>query len=423
MKFKKILIETGTRPAFVRASVLATVDAAWAAGRDAALPASRHAGPRGPAVSFFNCTGLVQLAVRIIACGALFTLLASCSATTNHYYVATTGSDANPGTQAAPLLTISHADSLATAGNTIHVAPGTYQVSAPSPARAGIQTSKSGTANARIRFVSDVKWGAKIVFSGTGIAWISNGAYVDIEGFDISGTGRIGILAKGGNEIITKNFVHDLAVSGGCNGRGGAGIDVWGPGGAVVDSNVVRNIGYQWIAGRTCNTVQGIYVASQNNRISNNVISGVASVGINSWHGATASTIVNNTIFNSKMGIVIGQGDSGATAVGTRNNYVANNIVYGNGYGISEMGKVGGNNRYVDNLVYSNGSNWSVKGDVSGTISVDPLFVNYQPNGAGDYRLQRGSPAVGKGATADLLPAALPGTADGKPVEIDAHEN
>jgi hypothetical protein len=105
------------------------------------------------------------------------------------------------------------------------------------------------------------------------------------------------------------------------------------------------------------------------------------------------------------------------------NNYVANNIVYGNGYGISEMGKVGGNNRYVDNLVYSNGSNWSVKGDISGTISADPQFVNYQPNGAGDYRLQRGSPAVGKGATADLLPAALPGTADGKPVEIGAHED
>jgi hypothetical protein len=358
-----------------------------------------------------------------MACCALSASFTSCSATTRHYYVATTGSDDNPGTQAAPLLTISRADSLATAGYTIHVAPGTYQVSAPSPASDGIQTSKNGTANARIRFVSEVKWGARIVFAGTGIAWHSKGAYVDIEGFDISGTGRIGILATGGNETITKNFIHDLAVSGGCNGRGGAAIDVWGPGGAVVDSNVVRNIGYQWVADRSCNTVHGIYVASRNNRISNNVISGAASVGINSWHGATASTIVNNTIFNSKMGIVIGHGDSGATAVGTRNNYVANNIVYGNGHGISEMGKVGGNNRYVDNLVYSNDSNWRVKGDVSGAISADPLFVNYQANGAGDYRLRRGSPAAGKGASTDLPPAALPETADGTPPEIGAREN
>jgi hypothetical protein len=361
-------------------------------------------------------------AVRALAFSVLFTLLASCSATTRHYYVAPTGSDDNPGTQAAPLLTISRADSLASAGYTIHVAPGTYQVSAPSPTAAGIQTSKNGKPDARIRFVSDVKWEAKIVFAGAGIAWHSKGAYVDIEGFDISGTGRIGILATGGNETISKNFVHDLAVSGGCNGRGGAAIDVWGPGGAVVDSNVVRNIGYQWVADRSCNTVQGIYVASQNNRISNNVISGVASAGINSWHGATASTILNNTIFNSKMGIVIGHGDSGATAVGTRNNYVANNIVYGNGHGISELGKVGGNNRYVDNLVYSNDSNWRVKGDVSGTISADPMFLDYQANGAGDYRLHRGSPAVGKGATTDLPPAALPGMADRKPAEIGAHE-
>lgn len=382
-----------------------------------------HAAPGVRAVSFFNCAGPVQAALRVVAGVALFTLLTCCSAAAKHYYVAPTGSDDNPGTQAAPLLTISRADALASAGYTIHVAPGTYQVSAPSPNTAGIQTSKSGTAHARIKFVSDVKWGAKIVFSGTGIAWKSEGAYVDIEGFDISGTGRIGILAKGGNETITKNFVHDLAVSGGCNGRGGAGIDVWVPGAAVVDSNVVRNIGVQWTAGRSCNTVHGIYVASQNNKISNNVISGAASVGINSWHGATASRIVNNTIFNSKMGIVIGHGDSGATALGSRNNYVANNIVYGNGYGISEMGKVGGNNRYVDNLVYSNGSDWRVEGKVSGTISADPLFINYQANGAGDYRLQRGSPARGRGATTDLPPAALPEAADEKPPEMGSHED
>jgi len=364
-----------------------------------------------------------QLAVRAVTRGALFTLLSSCIAAPRHYYVATTGSDDNPGTQAAPLLTISRADALASAGHTIHVAPGTYHVSAPSPTMAGIRTRKSGTRNARIKFVSDLKWGAKIVFSGTGIAWQSEGAYVDIEGFDISGTGRIGILAKGGNETITNNFVHDLVVSGGCNGRGGAGIDVWGSGGALVDSNVVRNIGVQWAAGRTCNTVHGIYVASQNNSVSNNIISGAASVGINSWHGATASRIVNNTIVNSKMGIVIGHGDSGATELGTRNNYVANNIVYGNGYGISEMGKVGGNNRYVDNLVFSNDRNWRVEGDVSGTISADPLFRNYQANGAGDYRLQRGSPAHGKGATTELPPSAVPETPDEQPAEIGTHKD
>lgn len=329
-------------------------------------------------------------------------LLAACQGK-QQLHVATTGSDTNPGTRNQPFATIAHADSVARPGVTIRVAPGIYRVAAPSALSAGILTVQNGTADARIRFVSDVKWGAKIIFSGTGMAWHSKGAYVDIDGFDISGTGRIGILAEGGKEIITRNFIHDLTVSGGCNSGGGAAIDAWGPvGGAVIDANVVRNIGIQWLAARSCNTVQGIYVTNPNNRVSNNVISRVASVGINSWHGASDSTIVNNTIFNSKMGIVIGQGDSGKTGAGTSNNHVANNIVYANAHGIAEMGAVGAGNRYVNNLVHSNGTNWRVKGHVEGTISADPLFVNYQENGAGDYRLQEHSPAKGLGATTHL---------------------
>lgn len=334
------------------------------------------------------------------------------SAAADHLYVAADGSDSNPGTQAEPFLTIARADSRARAGATIHVAPGTYAVSAPKANSAGIRTRRSGVPTARIKFVSDVKWGAKIVFSGAGIAWNSKGSYVDIEGFDITGSGRIGILAEGGQVTIVKNFVHDLAVSGGCNGGGGAGIDAWGPlGNAVIDSNVVRNIGFQWVAARTCNTVQGIYVANHNNRISNNIVSGVASVGINSWHAATDSTIVNNTIFNSKMGIVIGHGNSGATSTGTKNNYVANNIVYDNGYGITEMGKVGGNNRYVNNLVFDSGRSWRVKGAVSGTVAADPQFVNYQADGSGDYRVDSSSPAIDRGAAVAPLTTDIEGVA------------
>jgi hypothetical protein len=347
------------------------------------------------------------------------------AAAVKHLYVAATGSDSNPGTQAAPLKSIARADALASAGYTIHVAPGIYKVAAPSTGSVGIRTIKSGTATARIKFVSDVKWGAKIVFSGTGMAWNSKGSYVDIDGFDISGSGRIGLLAEGAKVTITRNYIHDLTVSGGCNGGGGAGIDAWGPsGGAVIDSNVVKNIGYQWVAARTCNTVQGIYVTNQNNRISNNLISGVASVGINSWHGATASTIVNNTILNSKMGIVIGHGDSGATAAGTQNNYVANNIVYRNGYGITEMGTVGGNNRYVSNLVFNTGRSWLVKGAISGTVAAEPQFVNYQASGTGDYRLKSTSAAINKGTATSAPTIDIAGVARprGGAIDVGAYE-
>ncbi|SDD95966.1 Protein of unknown function [Massilia sp. PDC64] len=361
----------------------------------------------------------------LLSCGAVVLLAAApmASAVAKDLYVSTTGSDSNPGTQTAPLKTIARADALASAGTTIHVAAGTYRVSAPALDNAGIKTSKSGTATARIKFVSDVKWGAKIIVSGTGITWDSRGSYVDIDGFDISGSGRHGILAAGANLTMTNNFIHDLTISGGCNGSGGAAIDTYGPvGGVVIDRNVVRNIGASMIG--KCNTVQGIYIANANNVVTNNLVSGVAMAGIQQWHGATASTIVNNTVFHSKDGILLGQGDAGTTT-GSANNYVANNVVYDNTtYGIVELGKMAGNNRYVNNLVARSGTSMRVAGSVSGTISSDPLFVAYQANGAGNYRLSSSSPAIDRGTSTsaprvDLESVARP---RGAAVDIGAYE-
>ncbi|MGI4717260.1 MAG: choice-of-anchor Q domain-containing protein [Janthinobacterium lividum] len=353
----------------------------------------------------------------------LFAASSSAMAAAAHIYVSPTGSDSNPGTQAKPVKTITRADALAGPGSTIHVAAGTYKVSAPSLGSVGIRTSKSGTATARIKFVSDVKWGAKIVVSGTGITWDSKGSYVDIDGFDISGTGRHGILAAGRNLTITNNFIHDLTISGGCNGSGGAAIDTYGPvGNVVIDRNIVRNIGYKMIG--KCNTVQGIYIANANNLVTNNIVSGVAAVGIQQWHGATSSTIVNNTTFKNKMGILLGQGDSGTTT-GSANNYVANNIVYDNTtYGIIEGGKMGGNNKYVNNLVTKSGTNVKVKGSVSGTISSDPLFVSYSATGTGNYKLSKSSPAIDRGTSNQAPKVDFAGVARprGAAVDIGAYE-
>ena len=381
-----------------------------------------------------------------VLCSAVATLIAGCGGSANPdavqtaapqakmladvtpmvagaLYVSPTGSDSNPGTSSAPLLTIARADYLATAGTVVHVAPGTYRVSAPSAGSYGMTTSKSGTSAARIKFVSDVKWGAKIVVSGTGITWHAKGNYVDIEGFDISGTGRHGILAYGANLTINNNYIHDLTISGGCNGGGGGAIDTYGPvGNIVINGNVVRNIGYAMIG--SCNTVQGIYIANANNVVTNNVVSGVAAVGIHQWHGATSSTIVNNTVFHTKMGILLGQGDSGATTTGSANNYVANNIIHDHTtYGIVEGGKMGGNNRYVNNLVNASGTNWKVSGSVSGSMTGNPMFVNYQVNGLGNYRVQSSSPTIAKGTTSYAPAADIEGTSRaGSAIDLGAYK-
>lgn len=363
--------------------------------------------------------------INLLSCfGALALLAAGGSAVAaTNIYVSPTGSDSNPGTQAAPVKTITRADALASAGSTVHVAAGTYYVSASGLNNAGIITRKSGTASARIRFVSDVKWGAKIVVSGTGITWDSRGSYVDIDGFQITGSGRHGLLASGAYLTFKNNYIHDLTVSGGCNGSGGAAIDTYGPvGNVVIDRNVVRNIGYRYIG--ACNTIQGIYIANANNVVTNNIVSGVAMAGIQQWHGATASTIVNNTTFHNKIGILLGQGDAGTTT-GSANNYVANNVVYDNvAYGVIEMGLMGGNNRYANNLVARSGTSWRVKGSVSGSISSDPLFRNYLANGTGDYRVYSSSPAIDRGTSTKAPTIDFAGVARprGAAVDVGAYE-
>lgn len=343
---------------------------------------------------------LFLVIIPIIACGGGRAEHESPSTKAN-YYVSTTGSDSNDGSAAHPWKTIQHASNLAQPGWTVHVASGTYNVSS-------FVTSTSGTASARIRYISDTKWGAQIVGSGTEIIWEVDASYIDIVGFDISGPNRVGIMigwsGSGiGNDHILNNNIHDLTISGSCTSTGGAAIATslppWGGGSNWILGNRVANIGASMIG--TCNTVQGIYVGTANDIVENNIVSGVALAGIQQWHGATNSVIVNNTVFNSKVGILIGDGDGGALPGGSANNYVADNIVVNNiAIGIQELGLVGSGNSYVNNLVWNNPTSFSVtSASPVGTVSSDPLFVNYQADGSGDYHLKSTSPAIDKGTS------------------------
>ena len=132
------------------------------------------------------------------------------------FYVSATGLDSNPGSQSAPWATIQHAAVVVAPGDTVHVAPGTYI--------AAVKTTTSGTSSARIRFVSDVQWGAHINTAGATTSWENDGDYVDILGFSVSGDGDIGVLNEGSNVRIIGNEVHDVPVTD-CTENGGAGID------------------------------------------------------------------------------------------------------------------------------------------------------------------------------------------------------
>lgn len=337
------------------------------------------------------------------------------AATTYNYYVATTGSDSNPGTQSAPFRTILRASQVAKPDTTIHVAPGTYT--------GNFTTASNGTASGLIRYVSDVKQGAKIVGTGTEVAWTNKGNYIEVNGFDISTSGRLGFYSAGSFGRIYNCLVHDIMVSGGISGSGGAGIDVLGSN-WVIHDNIVRNVD---AALTTDHRVQGIYIAGADANVYNNLILNVVGQGINSWHGATRAIIVNNTISNAGIGILIGSGDSGQLPNGSQNNYVANNILVNNRRaGIVEGGKTS-LNTYVNNLFYNNPRNTEFIGSgnvVSDMITANPSFVNYQANGTGDYRVQATSPAIDKGTSTRAPSTDLAGTARprGAGIDIGAYE-
>jgi hypothetical protein len=318
-----------------------------------------------------------------------------------HLYVATTGSDTNPGSQTAPFQTIQQAASVAKPSTTVHVAPGTYN--------GNVSTQISGTSNKRIVFVSDTKGDAKIVGTGTESMWTNNANYIDIIGFDITGPGRLGILNWGSYATMSGNHVHNLTVSGGCTGNGGAGImnaNYTGHDDDII-GNVVHDIG---VPG-SCNGVHGIYHANLRGHIFNNIVYRVSSYGIHLWHAANNVIIANNTAFangTSSMGggIIMGTGD-GPDGVILDKTKVINNIVYDNPHSsITEFcydgnSCIGPNVTVAKNLVYANGKAIiMLRGSATGTITANPLFVNYQADGTGDYRLQSGSPAVNMGIAA-----------------------
>ena len=305
-------------------------------------------------------------------------------------YVSPSGSDSNDGSSAHPFATINKAANTATPGMTVHVAPGSYQA---------VTTSKSGTASQRIRYISDVQWGAKVMgTSCSEAAWMQDGSYVDLVGFDISGGSRLGVENNGSNVKILGNYVHNIA--GSCSSSGGAGIDNsnYSASNDDIIGNIVGNIGP---SPGSCNTVQGIYLSNSGGITANNIVFAVSAWGIQMWHAATNATIVNNTVFACYGGITVGAGDSPG-GVTSDNTLVANNIVYKNtGYGIYEYGATGTHNRYINNLVTGNPTEISLQNGLSatGTVTADPQFVNYQANGTGDYHLKSTSPAVNAGTS------------------------
>ena len=123
-------------------------------------------------------------------------------AETAKYYVATTGSDGNFGTNiAAPFATLGKAASLATNGNLVYVRGGVY------PTSAKISLSKISAAGQPIRIRAYPGESPVLDFSGesTGTDGISiSGSYYWLYGLTLTNAGHNSIVISGSNNIVER---------------------------------------------------------------------------------------------------------------------------------------------------------------------------------------------------------------------------
>ena len=126
----------------------------------------------------------LQLSVSLAMTAALATAGSARAAEYAEYYVATTGSDSNAGTMAAPFATLQKGVNAAAAGDTVWIRGGVYKITTPASSSAGVNFTKSGTSDTnRIKYWAYPGEVPVIDFSGL---VISTSGYTN--GFNVSGS-------------------------------------------------------------------------------------------------------------------------------------------------------------------------------------------------------------------------------------------
>ena len=157
------------------------------------------------------------------------------------FYVSLTGSDSNPGTQAAPWRTVQHAADTVRAGSTVNVRGGVYEelvtIKTSGNANDGYITFRSYPGETAIldaqHFTPDGR---------SAILTIHNKSYVRIEGFEVRNYHTaehrlaplgISVMGAGSHIELLKNNVHHIEQTfdgrdGPGHGANGFGIAVYG---------------------------------------------------------------------------------------------------------------------------------------------------------------------------------------------------
>jgi hypothetical protein len=142
-----------------------------------------------------------RIASLIVACAMISGNIIHARAAGNAYYVSPTGSDTNPGTVSAPFKTFAKANSVLSAGSTLHIYAGTYNQQ--------LRISKSGTGSAWIT-VKPVGGAVVLDMQNAASAGLDiRASFVAVSGLEVINSGDICANLLGSNITVDGIVIHE----------------------------------------------------------------------------------------------------------------------------------------------------------------------------------------------------------------------
>jgi len=383
-----------------------------------------------------GCTSSHQrLRLFVVPAALVMTVHCAMAAT---YYVATTGSDSNPGNQAAPFRHLTKAASTATQpGDTVIVMDGTYDNEGVVAPNFVVTLYYSGTAGNPITFKAQNRGRAILDSMNTSATTTCNGAsayfdlknasFIVIQGFVIQRGCDSGIQSNdAAHDIVIKwNEIRNIANH--------TVTDQIGRDGIYVNSSEYNFTfdGNSWHdIGRTDGQTllhfdHGIYAHAQNVTIINNLFYN----NNRGYHIQLADGASNWLVANNTFAFSTGNGEAGQIMFWGNNSgiTICNNIFYNPNFSpLTRWSASVANSTFDHNLISGVSSIISdATGFTMGTnqIGPNPSFVNGS-SAPYDFHLQSGSPAVDAGMNLAAVTNDLDGNArpQGASTDVGATE-